>query len=151
MGSVGRWMLILLVLGALAGGASVLYLRHESARPRIPSAAPLQPLKVVVTVAPLRGLIEPLLPEGSTVTVLMQPGKSEHGYEFTPADMAAVAKADLVLYIGLGLEGRLEATIKGREKHAAQKSMSIAEALGIDATPDEGAHADDDDHAHGTD
>ena len=48
----------------------------------------------------------------STVTVLMQPGKSEHGYEFTPADVAALATADLVVYVGLGLEGRIEATLK---------------------------------------
>src|SRR5882757_8715144 len=69
-------------------------------------------LRAVVTIPPLKGLIEPLLPPGTTVTVLMQPGRSEHGYEFTPADMAAMARADVFVYVGLGLEGRIEATLE---------------------------------------
>jgi ABC-type Zn uptake system ZnuABC Zn-binding protein ZnuA len=91
------------------------------------------PLKVVVTVAPLKGLVEPLLPQGSTVTVLMQPGKSEHGYEFTPADVAALAKADLVVYVGLGLEGRIEGTLK-KQGSTARPVVCFADAVGIKST-----------------
>jgi zinc transport system substrate-binding protein len=92
------------------------------------------PLRVVVTIAPLKGLVEPLLPDGSTVTVLMQPGKSEHGYEFTPADVAAVAKADLVVYVGLGLEGRIEEAAK-RQSAGGRRVVCFADAVGIKPGP----------------
>src|SRR5436190_24294409 len=98
-------MALLAVLPGWAGGAL------NCARADQPPVA----LKVVVTIAPLKGLVEPLLPPGSTVTVLMQPGKSEHGYEFTPGDIAAMAKADLFVYVGLNLEGRVESTLKKQE------------------------------------
>src|SRR5690349_13389373 len=99
------------------------------------------PLKVVVTVAPLKGLVEPLLPEGSKVTVLMEPGKSEHGYEFTPADMAAVARADLVVYVGLGIDAKVEAAVKKRDMGSGQ-SVCFADAAGVQA----GEHQDDGKH-----
>jgi zinc transport system substrate-binding protein len=91
-----------------------------------------EPLRVVVTIAPLKGLVEPLLPDGSTVKVLMQAGKSEHGYEFTPADIAAVAKADLAVYVGLGLDSKIEATLKRRDG-TAPKFVCFADAVGITA------------------
>lgn len=71
------------------------------------SAAAESGLKVVVTVAPLRGIVEPLLPADSTLTVLMQPGRSEHGYEFSPRELAQLAEADIVVYVGLNLEPRV--------------------------------------------
>lgn len=70
------------------------------------------PLRVVVTVPPLIGLVKPLLPEGATITALMAPGKSEHGYEFTPKDIATLGTADVVVYIGLGLEPAVETFLK---------------------------------------
>jgi zinc transport system substrate-binding protein len=106
-----------------------------------------KPMNVVVTIAPLKGLVEPLLPKGSMVTVLIQPGKSEHGYEFTPADMASVAKADLVVYVGLGLEGRLEGTVK-KQEGKGQRVVCFADAVGI-KTPEGGEHEDDDHDSKG--
>lgn len=68
-------------------------------------------IRAVVTVPALKSIVEPLLPPGSELRVLMQPGRSEHGYEFTPSDLAAVAGADLVVYVGLNLEPRVEQTV----------------------------------------
>jgi ABC-type Zn uptake system ZnuABC Zn-binding protein ZnuA len=106
------------------------------------------PIKVVVTVAPLKGLVEPLLPEGSSVTVLMRPGKSEHGYEFAPADMAAMARADLVVYVGLGLEGRVEVTAR-KQASERHRVLCFAEAVGIKAEHQEGTVEDEHGHDHG--
>src|SRR5882724_10246857 len=111
------WVAGLVALAAVFAGCG-----HEQA----PAGGGI-PLKVVVTIAPLKGLVEPLLPEGSTVTVLMQPGKSEHGYEFTPGDVAAMAKADLFVYVGLGLEGRIEAAAK-RQASADHQVLCFADA-----------------------
>jgi ABC-type Zn uptake system ZnuABC Zn-binding protein ZnuA len=77
-------------------------------------------LRVVVSLPPLKGLVEPLLPEGAEVTMLMRPGRSEHGYEFTPADLRAVADADVVVLNGLGLEARVERAIEREEREGRQ-------------------------------
>lgn len=87
-------------------------------------------LKVIVTIPPLKGIVEPLLPAGSTVQVLMSPGRSEHNYEFTPADMASVGGADLVVFVGLGLEPQVA---KFLAAHATPKRVdkSLADASGV--------------------
>ncbi len=100
-------------------------------------------LKVVVTVAPLRGIVEPLLPAGSTVTVLMPPGRSEHGYEFTAKDLEAVAKADMVVYIGLGLETRLTEALR-KHPREGRREVCFADCVGIKASE----HEHDGDHNH---
>src|SRR5947209_8212964 len=76
------------------------------------------PLRAVVTIAPLGGLVRPLLPAGAELTVLMPPGRSEHGYEFSPADMALAGSCDLLVYVGLNLEPRLRAAVQGRPSPA---------------------------------
>jgi len=74
-----------------------------------PSTVPaLAPVRAVVSIPPLRGLIEPLLPPGSTIDVLIPPGTSEHGYEIPPARLATLLQADLVVTIGLGLEPQVD-------------------------------------------
>ncbi len=93
-----------------------------------PAAAPA--LRVVVTIPPLRGIVEPLLPDASTVRVLMPPGRSEHGYEFTPRDLAEVARADLVVFVGLGLEPRVEQAVR-RDPRPTREDISFADAVGI--------------------
>jgi zinc transport system substrate-binding protein len=79
-----------------------------------PTLAAVAPVRVVVSIPPLRGLVEPLLPPGSSVEVLIPPGVSEHGFEIAPAALAGVAKADLVVYVGLGLEPQLEKFVRER-------------------------------------
>ncbi|HYE62201.1 MAG TPA: metal ABC transporter substrate-binding protein [Phycisphaerales bacterium] len=109
-----------------------------------PPAKVPRTVKAVVTVAPLKSLVEPLLPPGSSVTILMQPGRSEHGYEFTPADVAALADANLVVYVGLGLEGQLE-SILAKQNAPNRELVCFAEAVGLKSDHD---HAHDHDHKH---
>lgn len=90
-------------------------------------------LKVVVTVAPLKSFIEPMLPMGSEVTILMQPGRSEHGYEFTPSDLRKIAKADIVLYVGLDLEPQV-AKFLSQRPNASRRDICFADAVGINVT-----------------
>ncbi|MBS0191315.1 MAG: metal ABC transporter substrate-binding protein [Phycisphaerales bacterium] len=110
------------------------------------ASAAAEGLHVVVTLPPLKGIVEPLLPAGSTVTVLMPPGRSEHNYEFTPADMANVGGADLLFFVGLGLEPQIEkfaAASTGR-----RINQSVAEAAGVSAGPGETEHEHEhDEHA----
>lgn len=111
----------------------------DSARP-----AAARALRVVVTIPPLKGLVEPLLPNGSTVEVLIPPGASEHGYEIPPAKLAATASADLVVSIGMGLEPQVDKLLKDKPR-AGRTEVRAAAALGVEKAG-EGEH-DDHDHA----
>ncbi|MEZ6244153.1 MAG: metal ABC transporter substrate-binding protein [Phycisphaerales bacterium] len=118
--------------------------------------APLASPRVVVTIAPLRGLVEPMLPQGEPVGVVIPPGLTVHGYEPTPADRAMLERADLVVCVGLGLEGSLDPVLNELDKRG--KLVRFAEVVGI--APGVGAEhvheddepdADEEHHHHGVD
>jgi zinc transport system substrate-binding protein len=87
----------------------LLALTTPACRRAAPPAPPgPRPLSVVVSIPPLVGLVKPLLTQGGEVRTLIPAGHSEHGFEFTAADLRALTGADVVVYIGLGLEPALE-------------------------------------------
>lgn len=97
---------------------------------------PAAGLNTVVTIPPVKGLVAPLLPEGSTLRVLLTPGRSEHNYEFTPADMASVEQADLVVFVGLWLEPRVEKFLDANPS-TRRVDVGLADAAGVHADEDE--------------
>ncbi|NUQ53100.1 MAG: zinc ABC transporter substrate-binding protein [Phycisphaerales bacterium] len=111
--------------------------RSASAPLREPGAA-----RIVATIAPLGALTRELLPEGAQLRVLLPPGRSEHGYEPTPVDIAALARADVVVYVGLGLEPRVEEFLK-KNPSARRVDLSMAASLKLEG--DEHNH----EHEHG--
>jgi zinc transport system substrate-binding protein len=125
----------------LAGTAAGAYAPAEQPGVQTPAAA--RPLKVVVSIAPLRGLVQPLLPGGSTVDMLIPPGVSEHGYEIPPAKLAAITQADLVVTVGLGLEPQIDKFLKNNPSEG-RLAVSMAELLDVKLDPNDHAA-----HAHG--
>lgn len=122
-----------------------------------PAAREPGPLRVVVTVAPLAGLVRELLPADSEISILMAPGRSEHGYEFTPRELAQIGRADLVVLVGLSLEPRVAEFLRDRPS-ATRVELCLADVLKIHAPTGEEAgseldhshdHNHDDDHDHG--
>ena len=131
-----RWIKVLIAV-LLAG---VFLTAGSSCRPGIDG----QPvLRIVVTIPPLAGLVRALAPAGSEVRVLLKPGRSEHGYELTSADLNALAKADLLVYVGLGLEPKVEDFIKRRPEER-RVDLGFARAIGIDG----GEDGHDEHHGH---
>jgi zinc transport system substrate-binding protein len=132
----------------MAAGACLLAASSGFATAQVPAPAglaqpPAHAINVVVTIPPVQGLVSPMLPEGSTIRSLMPPGRSEHGYEFTPTDLVALAKADLVVLVGLGLESRIEQELKDRPIQG-RIVLNLGDALGlVQVAPH------DHDHAHG--
>jgi zinc transport system substrate-binding protein len=109
------------------------------------------PLRVVVTMPPLAGLVRPLAPEGTEITILLPPGRSEHGYELTIADRAAIEKAHVLVYVSPALETKVHRFAENHRK-PERVDLSFAEAVGVGATGEE--HADheqeeEEEHAHG--
>lgn len=116
------------------------------------------PLRVVVTIPPLSGLVQPLLPKDAQVRTLMAPGRSEHGMEFTAEDLAALGKADVVVLVGMMLEPKVEQFLT-EHPDPSRQVVNFAASVGL-STPDDKDHDhnhkhddghkhDDHDHAHG--
>jgi zinc transport system substrate-binding protein len=98
-------------------------------------------VRVVVSVPPLAGLVRALAPPEAEVRVLVPAGSSPHGYEPTPAEMAAVGRADLVVLVGMGIESGLPEAVRH-----GPRALSMGGALGLDGG-DHGHHH----HDHGPD
>ncbi|MDR5653247.1 metal ABC transporter solute-binding protein, Zn/Mn family [Ruixingdingia sedimenti] len=75
---------------------------------------------VLATIGMIGDLAAGVAGECAAVSTLMGPGVDPHLYRATPADVRAMDRADLVLYLGLGLEGQL-AEVLGR--FAARKPV----------------------------
>ena len=65
------------------------------------------PLQVVATTAMVGDVAKAVAGECAVVVTLMGPGTDPHLYRASASDVAALAAADVILYSGLGLEGRL--------------------------------------------
>ncbi|MBX3366925.1 MAG: zinc ABC transporter substrate-binding protein [Phycisphaeraceae bacterium] len=129
-------------LAAFAGGCSD---RAAASAKRSPG-----PMRVVVTLAPLEGLVRPLLPENATVRVLIPPGRSEHGYEPTVQDILALEQADVVVLVGMGLESSVDAALRKRPRPYRHEAR-LGIILGLEDS--HGGHGHDhhdhDHHDHG--
>lgn len=103
---------------------------------------PEGPLRVVVTLPPLKGLVEPMIPPGSEVKVLLPAGANHHGWQPTPSDVASLSRADLVVYIGRGLE---PIVVRHLNRHSTpwRRDVAFADLLGIEL-----GHHHHDDHDH---
>jgi ABC-type Zn uptake system ZnuABC Zn-binding protein ZnuA len=111
--------------------------RPTAAAANAQTPATTGPLRAVVTVAPLASLVRPFLPEGAELNILMAPGRSEHGYEFSPSDIAHLGQSHVAVYVGLGLEPQVAEFLKNHAS-ASRSVVVFADAVGIDAH----------DHAH---
>lgn len=101
------------------------------------------PLRIVVSIAPLEGLVRALAPDAE-ITLLVPAGVSEHGYELTSGDVARIRRADLVVGVGLGLEPRLEQVLRAAPT-PGRDAVWFAAVL----TPEDlGVEACDHDHDH---
>lgn len=113
-------------------------------------------MRAVVSIPPLVGLVKPLLPQGSEVVSLLPAGASEHGFEMTPSAIAALARADLVVVVGMGLEPQIERALRANPREN-RELLKMAEAVqvqgnalsdgGIEPALD-GAHHDHEGHDH---
>ncbi|MEM8781308.1 MAG: zinc ABC transporter substrate-binding protein [Planctomycetota bacterium] len=97
-----------------------------------PAASPADTPRVVATVGMIADLAERIAGEHATVDVLMQPGIDPHLYQPTRDDLAALLNADLVLYNGLKLEGRMTDALKNA-RGAGRAVVPVAESIPEDA------------------
>jgi len=106
-------------------------------------------LHIKTTVYPLTYFTERIGGDRVTVESVYPAGANEHSFEPTQQDMIALAEADLMFYIGLGLEGFIDSA----KKTLSDENVQFIAAA--DAITDEeleaashGEHAGEDEHAH---
>lgn len=128
---IGRfvvWIVFLLMLGTV-NAAVVSCVRRVN---------PPEPIRVIVSIPPLKGLVTLLL-EGldSKVETLIPVGVSEHGYEIPASKLASLAKADIVVYVGRGLEPQVSKFLAEHPK-AGREVVKFADLITKDAGHKEG-------------
>ncbi|HIC88567.1 MAG TPA: zinc ABC transporter substrate-binding protein, partial [Anaerolineae bacterium] len=98
---MSRFISLLLMLSVLLGACG----------PKTPASAgeklPAEtggPISVVVSILPLEDLVRQVGGKRTDIVVLVPPGTSPHTFEPTPSQVRAVAQADMLVLVGLGLE-----------------------------------------------
>jgi zinc transport system substrate-binding protein len=89
----------------------------------------LSRLAVLATFAPIHSLALNVAGDAADVSILVPPNTGPHDYSFSPSDIAKIARADVVIMNGVGLEGWLEKGIKT----ASKKDLLVVDtSRGID-------------------
>ncbi len=70
----------------------------------VPTWASAAPLRVAVSIYPLAMLVSELGGDQVTVSTLLKPGASPHGFEPSPSQIRMLSRADLFVTVGAGLD-----------------------------------------------
>lgn len=107
--------------------------------PAVPSPTPARRLAVVATFSTLGDLVKNVGGERVEVVVLVGPGQDTHTFKPSPADVARLARAELVFENGLEFEGWLD------KQYAASGTRARRVVATEGMTPQKAGHA----HAEG--
>ncbi|OSQ28794.1 metal ABC transporter solute-binding protein, Zn/Mn family [Thalassospira sp. MCCC 1A03138] len=91
------------------------------------TGASAKPIDVVATTSMIADAARQVAGDRAKVTALMGPGVDPHSYRQTRSDIAAMARADLVLWHGLYLEAQLEEFFLDLEKR--RNVVAVGEAI----------------------
>ncbi len=110
-----------MAIGGIVHGA-------EAASP--PAASPL---KVVATILPVHGLVAGVMAGAGTPQLLIKGAGTPHHHALRPSETRALARADVVFWIGPGLESYLAKPI--RSLGAQARAVALAEVPGLRILP----------------
>ncbi|MEQ8850447.1 MAG: metal ABC transporter substrate-binding protein [Phycisphaerales bacterium] len=105
------------------------------------------PMRVVVSIAPLESVVRGVAPEGAVVETIIPASASPHGFQPKPSDVRALERADLIVVVGLGMEGGLTRYVRDLE-HRGTRVVEFAGVVGIEGHDHHGhdhSHDGDDD------
>ena len=106
--------------------------------------------KVVVSIFPIYDLTKRIAGDRLNVMLVLPPGKSEHGYDPTPQEMAALHNAKLGIAVGLDMDGWVESIMKSAKSAAVFRLGEKLPTIPIDVEPitEEEAGHEHDEHGH---
>lgn len=111
------------------------------------AAADAPPMRVAVSIAPLRSLVEPMLPAGSEVSVLLPTARSPHGMELAPSVVHAALAADILFHVGAIADPAANPLAAARRRAGAASVTVIDPHSDADLDHD---HSHHEDHDHGS-
>src|SRR5215470_14597093 len=100
------------------------------ATPFAHTAAPPEPLNIVVTIPVLKDLTEQVGGRYVRVTSLLSGYENEHTYSPKPSDLVAVRKARLLFEVGIGLEVWVSSLVKNAGS-ASLLIVTTSEGIGL--------------------
>ena len=135
--------LIWLVLGFLVVGLGLLGVAFFAGGSIGPGRTTVAPgvLKIVASTPPLAWPARELAPDAQ-IDVLTRAGGSPHDMELTPAQLRAIAEADVVLLVGLGLDDAVRRAVDANPR-AGRQLVVLEDALDLAGVrPLSHSHAD---------
>ncbi|GMQ97290.1 MAG: zinc ABC transporter substrate-binding protein ZnuA [Gammaproteobacteria bacterium] len=90
-----------------------------------------EPPRVVGTILPLHSLATAVMEGIATPDLLLEPGASPHAYTLKPSQARMLSRADLIIWIGPGLENFLIKTLA--DQSIADRVMTVAGLPGINS------------------
>jgi ABC-type Zn uptake system ZnuABC Zn-binding protein ZnuA len=106
----------------------------------IATVAGAESLRVVATIEPLAMLVREIGGDRVEVAVLVPPGASPHTFEPQPSDVAALARAVLLVEAGAGLDGWVRTLAAAATPAPPRATVADAPGLGLLAASE--AHAE---------
>lgn len=101
-------------------------------RPATPEELAQRTVRVAVTIAPIAEAVQRIGKTRVEVTGLMGPAVDPHSYSATPADVAALHRADAIFLVGLQLEGAMGNLL---DTFALERPQTVKKL--VDAVPSE--------------
>jgi zinc transport system substrate-binding protein len=109
-------------------------------------------MAILTTFAPVDCFTSNVAGDAADVSVLVPPNAGPHDYSFSPADVQKIAKADVLVMNGAGLESWLQRGIRSAGKKnllVVDTSAGIKLITGLDVRPLPGVHSEPDPDAGG--
>lgn len=88
-------------------------------------------VRVVTSTSQIGDIVKNVAGEKVDLTILMGPGVDPHLYKATARDVITLQRADVILYNGLHLEGKLAETFAKLSK-MGRKTVAVAESISAD-------------------
>lgn len=104
-------------------------------------------LKAVATTTLVGDVVKQVAGDSVELTILLPVGADPHGFDPSPADVAAVTDADVVFVNGLGLESFVEPMLVNAGGNA--RVVTVSDGIQTLAAPH--GHGDEEEHSHDDD
>ncbi len=104
--------------------------------------------QVVVSIKPIHALTASIMAGVGEPSLILKGAASPHGYALSPSDARALQDADLLIWVGPGLEGFLVSSLDSLAANATQVMLMEAEGLTLLPWRDTHDHAYHEGHGH---
>ncbi|PAV27453.1 zinc transport system substrate-binding protein [Tamilnaduibacter salinus] len=114
-------------------------------------AAHAEPLRIVTSIKPITLIAAEIAPADARFHTLVPASASPHTYQLKPSDRVALARADVILWVGPALETFLQRLLEGPDMAGRAHALGHRLENGQPNSPDDDEHHHDHGHHHGGD